>query len=120
MNRGTITGGLVGDVQNAYTPATADAPSMRKVVFKLATRDSHKADGLWNCEAEGDDELMDFLEREGQSGRGIKVEYELASRPFYKRVGREMLRSGDSRFLRVFAAEIDGVRVPAMLQGVTS
>jgi hypothetical protein len=115
VNHGTITGGIVEDARSAWTPATAEAPSIRRVVFKIATRDSHKADGFWNCEAEGDEALLDFLEREAQAGRGIKVDYELATRPFYKRVGREEVRAGDSRFLRVRAAEINGVRVPGEL-----
>ena len=116
MNSGTITGGVCAAAASAWTPKTAEAPSIRRVTFKIATRDSYGGDGFWNCEAEGNDELMDFLEREAQPGKGIKLEFELAARPFYK----HGIKSGESRFLRVFAAEIDGHRVPAALAGVLS
>lgn len=112
MNHGSITGGIVAEATNAYTPATKEAPSIRRVVFKIATRDSHGGDGFWNCEAEGDDALMDFLEREGKPGRGVKLDYELACRPFFK----HGVKAGESRFLRVWAAEINGVRAGAPQQ----
>lgn len=112
MNKGTITGGVIHGAENAYTAPTKEVPSMRRVLFKIAARDHLKADSVWNCEAEDNDELLDFLVREAQPGTGIKLDYELAARPFYK----HGIHTGESRFLRVFAAEIKGVRVPAELE----
>ncbi|MDQ5977455.1 MAG: hypothetical protein QG602_427 [Verrucomicrobiota bacterium] len=114
MNRGTITGGVVTQAASAYTAPTFAAPSVRRVVFKIATRDSRGGSAFWNCEAESPAQLLDFLETRAEPGQGIKVEYELAARPFYKRG----VLAGEARFLRVLAAEIEGVRVPAVREAV--
>jgi hypothetical protein len=107
MNQGTVTGGVVKGAVSAYTAPTKEQPSIRRVTFSIATRDGHGGDGFWNCESEGDEALLDFLEAEAQPGRGIKLDYELASRPYTK----HGVHTGESRFLRVFAAEINGKRI---------
>lgn len=101
MNQGTVTGGVVEAATSAYTPATKDTASQRKVVFAIMVSDSHHGKHLWKCEAEGAPDFLDDIEREAVPGRGIKLEFELAARPFMQ----HGIRKGESRFLRVIRAE---------------
>jgi len=104
MNSGTVTGGVVKEACAAYVPGTL----ARKVLLTIATRDSHGVDSFWNCEAE-DPAVCDYLEREAQRGRGIRIDYELATRPFMQ----HGVHKGEIRFLRVRAAEVAQRRQPA-------
>ncbi len=53
MNRGTVTGGVVKAAASAYTQATAERASIRRVLFSIAVADSKGEGAFWNCEAEG-------------------------------------------------------------------
>lgn len=101
INRGTVTGGVVKAAAPAYTAAM-----VKKVLFTIAVRDSRGGDSFWNCEAEESPELMDYLEREAEPGRGIRVDFELCTRPYVK----NGVHKGDTRFLRVIAAEVAPAR----------
>lgn len=103
MNHGTVTGGVVKAAVSAYTPGSYGVASVRRVVFMIATTDSHHQKAFWNCEAEGDPVTLDLIEAQAQPGRGIKVDYELATRPYIKRG----VHAGEIRFLRVIKAEFD-------------
>jgi hypothetical protein len=109
MNHGTVTGGVVEAARSAYTQATKDAPSRRKVLFAIVVMDSQRGKHLWKCEAEGDDATLDFIEGQAQPGRGIKLDYELAARPFINKQG---IHTGEVRFLRVLKAEFAAQREP--------
>jgi len=101
MNKGTVTGGVVKAAVSAYTPASAERAAQRRVLFSIAAADSHGQRSFWNCEAEGDPALLDYLEGQAVPGRGIKLDYELATRPFIQRG----IHKGEVRFLRVIRAE---------------
>lgn len=109
MNQGTVTGGVVEAGRSAYTPATAESAARRKVLFSILVTDSHHARHLWKCEAEGDDATLDFIEGQAQPGRGIKLDYELAARPFINKQG---IHTGEVRFLRVLKTEFAAQREP--------
>jgi hypothetical protein len=98
MNHGTVTGGVVKEAASAYT---ATLPRIRRVLFSIAIRDSHHQSSVWNCEAEGDDVMLDLIESQAQPGRGVKLEYELATRPFMK----SGVHTGEIRYLRVMRCE---------------
>jgi len=97
MNHGTITGGVVKEASPAYVPGSM----VKKILLTIATSDSHRQPSFWNCEAE-DPTVCDYLEREAQRGRGIKIDYELATRPYIQ----HGVHKGEIRFLRVLAAEV--------------
>jgi len=101
MNQGTITGGVIKEADDAYTPATAECASQRRVQFAIAATDSKRVRTFWNVEAEGDPTWLDWLKDQARPGTGIKLEYELASRPFVK----NKVHVGEVRFLRVIKAE---------------
>lgn len=101
MNQGTVTGGVVKAAVSAYTPGGYGVPSVRRVVFMIATTDSQHQKAFWNCEAEGDPVTLDLIEAQAQPGKGIKLDYELATRPFMKKG----VHAGEIRFLRVIKAE---------------
>ena len=103
MNHGTVTGGIVKEAVNAYTATT---PRIRRALFSIAIRDSHHQSSVWNCEAEGDDARLDFIVSQATPGRGVKIEYELATRPFIK----NGVHTGEIRFLRVMKAEFAAPR----------
>lgn len=102
MNQGKLTGGVCEAAQSARTPKTAEAPSIRRVMFKVATQDSLHGRSYWSCEIEGDEAKLDMLEAELQPGRGVTIDYELAARPFYK----HGVRGTDTKFLRVLHIEL--------------
>lgn len=117
MNSGTLTGGVVKAAEDVYTPQ-----GLRRVVFPVTATDSHGIRTFWNCEAEGsighhlgqtDAEWLDWLIAHGQPGAGIRLEYELASRPFTK----SNVHVGEIRFLRVLRAEFP-VRGPRKGEGL--
>lgn len=108
MNQGTVTAGVVKAAVSAYTAPTAQSASVRRVQFAVAVTDSRGQRALWNCEAEGDPDLLDFIEGQAQPGRGVKLDYELATRP-YMRAG---VHVGEVRFLRVLKAEFSTRREP--------
>jgi hypothetical protein len=101
MNTGTVTGGVIKGAVSAYTPGTMGTGHQRRVVFTIIVRDGLGREGVWNCEAEGDDATLDQIEAEAQPGRGVRLEYELATRPYEKRG----VHVGEVRFLRVRHAE---------------
>lgn len=102
MNTGTVTGGVVKAATPAYTPK-----GEKRVQFVIAIRDSKGVDAFWNCEAEGDPVMLAILEAEAQPGRGIKIDYELATRPYVQ----HGVHKGELRFLRVIRAEVAPPRV---------
>lgn len=101
MNSGTVTGGVVKAATSAYTSG-----GLRRVQFPIAVKDSHGQRAFWNCEAEGDPVWLDLVESAAQPGRGIKLDYELATRPFLK----HGVHAGEVRFLRVIKAEFAPAR----------
>lgn len=103
MNQGTVTGGVVRGAVSAYT-----ADRRRKVVFTIVITDSTRAKHPWNCEAEGDDFTLDHIEAEAQPGRGVKIDYELGSRPYLD--PKSKIHKGEVRFLRVLKAEFAAPR----------
>jgi hypothetical protein len=111
MNQGTVTGGVVEAARSAYTPATKETAATRKVLFSIVVSDSRRGEHLWKCEAEGDPAFLDFIEGQATRGRGIKLEYELAARPFFKGEGKNRVHCGEVRFLRVIRAEFSAPRV---------
>lgn len=98
MNQGTVTAGVVKAAESAYT---ATVPRVRRVQFTIAVTDSRGQRAFWNCEAEGDPHHLDFIEGQAQPGRGVKIDYELATRPFMK----SGVHVGEVRFLRVLNIE---------------
>jgi hypothetical protein len=96
MNDGKVTGGIVKECADAWTPA-----GVRRVLFTVLLRDSRGQTSLWKCEAEGADEWLDSLVQEGEVGRGVTLGYELAGRPFTK----GDVQVGECRFLRVHEVE---------------
>lgn len=98
MNQGTVTGGIVGSAAGAVSASTRE----RIVTFTVAVRDRLGVESFWPCEARGDPELLAFLEGQAFAGRGIKLEYELTSRPF----NQQGVHKGDVRYLRVLRAEV--------------
>lgn len=106
MNQGTVTGGVVKAGESAYTPPTRERASVRRVVFTIAVADSKGQRAYWNCEAEGDPVTLDWIEAQAQPGRGIRLEYELATRPYIVRD----VHKGEVRFLRVIKAEFSDRR----------
>lgn len=101
MNSGKVTGGVMKSAVSAYTPPAFGVASVRRVVFPIVVRDSQGQEAHWNCEAEGDPVTLDLIENQAQPGRGIELEYELATRPFMK----HGVHTGEVRFLRVIKAE---------------
>lgn len=101
MNHGTVTGGVVKQGESAYTPPTAERASVRRVVFTIVVADSKGQRAFWNCEAEGDPATLDWIEAQTTPGRGIRLDYELATRPYIVRG----VHKGEVRFLRVIKAE---------------
>lgn len=112
MNTGTVTGGIVKAACSAYTPSTAQCPSVRRVQFSIAVSDSHRGRHVWNCEIEGDPVKLDLIEAEAQPGRGVKVDFELAARPFMK----AGVQTGEVRFLRATHVEFSAPRMPEAAQ----
>jgi len=98
MSHGIVIGGVTQEGRTAYTVATAEAPSMRRVLFSIAVRDSQKIVSHWNCVADNPDhKVLDEIEAGARPGRGVRLEYELCARPFEKRG----VKVAESRFLRV-------------------
>lgn len=111
MNQGTVTGGVIRGAASAYT---ATPPRRRRVVFTIMVTNSRHERAPWNCEAEGDDATLDFIESQAQPGRGVKLDYELAARPYVD--PKTKIHKGEVRFLRVLNAEFAperGAAVPA-------
>lgn len=106
MNAGTLTGGVVREAVSAYTPSTAEAPSVRRVIFAVAVRDRHGHESVWTVEVEGDPARLDLIEEEARPGRGVRLCYELATRPFLK----HGVHTGEVRFLRADTVEFAAAR----------
>lgn len=101
MNAGTLTGGVVREAVSAYTPSTSASASQRRVIFAVAVRDRHGHESVWTVEVEGDPSRLDLIEAEARPGRGVMLEYELATRPFLK----HGVHTGEVRFLRAERVE---------------
>lgn len=112
MNHGVIIGGVTQGAENAYT-----AQGVRHVQFSIVARDSRGEESYWKCDADAagrlQPEVLDVLLARAVPGAGIRVHYELASRPFVK----NGVHLSDVKFLRVTGVAFPPAR-PARAQTV--
>ncbi len=84
MNSRFFTGYLPVDAAEAYTPATATAPALRKLVFDVVIKDSAGNEFPEKCMIE-DPALIVAAEELLTAGRAVVCEGEQTARPLHER-----------------------------------
>jgi hypothetical protein len=84
MNLRIFTGYMPADAQQAFVPATADAPALRKLVFDVVIKDSRGVEFPEKCMVD-DPELIAKYESLLTSGRMVVCEGEQTAYPFHER-----------------------------------
>jgi len=100
MNLRLMTGWLPEDAATSYTPATAEAPAQRKLLFEVNVKDSRGMEFPEKCLID-EAELIGRYEAKLTAGTAVIVQGEPTALPFYERG----VLKGYSRKVRVQSIE---------------